>query len=206
MLCSNSCMSGRKWAWPRSSCTSVTSTAQNVLTVVSPETPTVPGMVSPVPDIILLECTLRGNHTHTHTHIPTHGDKRLLHFVAEVFSCYQHFTPIRAPVAAEHLTLNVTWLWGCLIKSMSEYPGDMAATCYAIPWSVCSERHPSSFPFSCFPPPPSFPTPALPQQHMLKMTFSASPAPITADDSGGRMFAMATPSSCAMGCKLMVSA
>lgn len=78
MLCSNSCMSGRKWAWPRSGCTSVTSTARNALTVVLPETPTAPGMVSPVPDIILLECTLRGNRTrtpppqtHTHTHMGT---------------------------------------------------------------------------------------------------------------------------------------
>lgn len=39
----------------------------------------------------------------------------------------------------------------------------------------------------------------------VSLTLCSPLAPISADDSGGRMFAMATPSSCAMDCKLMVS-
>lgn len=63
-------MWGQKWVWPRSDCISVTFMAQNVLTVVWPETPTVPGMVSPVPDSTLLESIPKGNSTWTHTHAP----------------------------------------------------------------------------------------------------------------------------------------
>ena len=45
MFHSNSCMLDQKWVWPRSDCINVTSMAQNVLTVVWQEIPTVPGMV-----------------------------------------------------------------------------------------------------------------------------------------------------------------
>lgn len=41
--------------------------------------------------------------------------------------------------------------------------------------------------------------------HVRNYSLFASLSLISVDDSGVRMFAMATPSSCAMGCKLMVS-
>lgn len=64
---SNSCMLGQKWVWLRSDCINVTSMVQNVLTVVWPEIPTVPGMVSPAPDTTLLESTpAGGNSIYTH--------------------------------------------------------------------------------------------------------------------------------------------
>lgn len=67
---SNSCMLGQKWVWLRSDCISVTSMVQNVLTVVWPEIPTVPGMVSPAPDTTLLESTpAGGNSIYTHSSV-----------------------------------------------------------------------------------------------------------------------------------------
>lgn len=206
MLCSNSCMSGRKWAWPRSGCTSVTSTAQNVLTVVLPETPTVPGMVSPVPDIILLECTLRGNHTYTQT--PTHGHKCILHSILlqrclrvistshqSVLLCQQNILPWMShdsEAALSSQCQNILGTWRAhVMQCLDQYAASGTQPLFLSPAS-------------------SFSPPLSPLPHFHNSTshvendffcFSRS----AADDSGGRMFAMATPSSCAMGCKLMVS-
>lgn len=107
------------------------------------------------------------------------------------------------------LALNVTMLWGWFIKSVPQAQRGTAASCYVTSNSMhlitalplfLSLSSPLLL-FSIFP----F---ALPL-HFVTCSKSLSPftslAPVSADDSGGRMFAMATLSSCATGCKLTVS-
>lgn len=116
MFHSNSCMLGQKWVWPRSDCISVTSMAQNVLTVVWPEIPTAPGMVLPAPDTILLESTTRGNSTHApHDKTPFSP--------CRCVSALSLHTNRHTSVPSHHLALNVTRLWGCFIKAISRLQG-----------------------------------------------------------------------------------
>ena len=132
-LHSNSCMWDQKWAWPRWDCISVTSMALNVLTAVWPETRTVPGMVSPAPDTTLLESTPRGTSAHTHTHTHTHSLRQIPSFPACrcvcVISALHTFT---SSLLFHHstLALNVTMLWGWIIKSISQAQRGTAASCY----------------------------------------------------------------------------
>lgn len=183
---SKRCMWGQQWALHKSDCISVISMVQSVLTVAWPETHTVPGMGSPAPDTTLLEFTPRGNSTHTIT--------------ADVWGWCQMSTP--PPV--DFLALKVTSLWRLL---PSDYSRHMAGRGYVKPISVCTRSPSSSFIFFFILPPISLTffqfTHLLCFHHMFRLIPSHLLSAV--DDSDGKMFAMATPHSCAMGCKLMVS-
>lgn len=184
---------------------------QNVLTVVWPEIPTVPGMVSPAPDTTLLESTpAGGNSIYTHPSVQESFSfyRKCLQELSSV--CTFNSRPPLPRVPFQDLALKVTMLWSWFPKSLSQTLRDMPARCYVMPISI------HLITFFLFPSLlPSFAhahivsvflfTHRLHFHHMFKITPFLLLSHFLAGDSGGRMCAMATLSSCAMGCKLMVS-
>ncbi len=102
-------MWGQKWVWPRSDCISVTSMAQNVPIVVWPETPTVPGMVSPAPATTLLESTQRGNSTHTPRQDPSFHSPDVCVCVCDISCSHPRFCSIIASCPECHNALRLVY-------------------------------------------------------------------------------------------------